>query len=88
MVKKVFIKRNYGSEKQFMSENNFLVKQDKVYNGPQDILFNENLMIETKGTKNSLIKTYFLINPLISRCENLKILSKNSSHSILLSCTI
>ena len=25
----------------------------------------------TKSTKNRLIKTYFLINPLINRCDNL-----------------
>ena len=30
-------------------------------------------------------KTYFLIYPLISLCENLKMLSKNSSYGVLLS---
>ena len=39
----------------------------------------------TKVTKNSLIRTYFLNYPLISRCGNLKMLSKYSFHSALLS---
>ena len=62
----------------------FSVQQDKVDNGPQDTLFNENLMIVTKSTKNSLIRTY----PLISRGENLKMLPKYCSYHLLLSCTI
>ena len=36
-------------------------------------------MIATKSTKNSLIWDYFLINPLISRCGNLKMVS-NIAH--------
>ena len=63
-------------------------KQDKVYNEPQDKLFHGNLIIVTKKTKNGLIRTYFLINPRISRCENLKILSKYCTYHLLLSCTI
>ena len=39
-----------------------------------DIPFHENLIIVTKSTKNSLIMTYFFINPLISGCGNLKML--------------
>ena len=46
-------------------------KQDKVYNGPRDILFNENLLIRDydKSTKNSLIRTHFLIHNLTSSCK-------------------
>ena len=40
-------------------------------------------MIKTKSTKNSPIMTYFLIHALISRCENLKMLSDYSLHDIL-----
>ena len=40
-----------------------------------------------KSTKNSLTRTYFFINALINRCENLKILSKNVYHGVLLPCT-
>ena len=63
-------------------------EQDKVYNGSQDILFNKNLLIVIKNTKDSLIRTYFLINPQISECENLKMLSKYCSHDLILSCMI
>ena len=51
--------------------------QDNVYNGPQNIL-NQNLLIVTKSTENSLIRTYILTNPLISRCENLKWILNNA----------
>ena len=37
-----------------------------------------------ESTKNSLIRTYPLIGPLISRCENLKVLSENSSHDVIM----
>ena len=40
--------------------------------------------ITIKSTQNSLTRSYFLIYPLISRCENLKMLSEYSLHDILL----
>ena len=49
---------------------------------------NNKLKIIITSTKNSLIRTYFLNYPLISRCKNLKMLSEYSSHDILLSHTI
>ena len=63
-------------------------KQEKVYNGPKNILFHDNLMIVTKSTKSSLIRTYFLIKPLISRCDNLRMLSTYRSYHILHMCTM
>ena len=41
--------------------------------------------IGLKSTRSSLIRTYFLIYLLISRCENLKMLPKIYSHGALLS---
>ena len=46
------------------------------------------MKIMIKSTKDSLIRTYFLIYPLISKCQNLKMLSKNSFHGLLISSTI
>ena len=58
----------------------------QVYNG----LLNETnkQRIRIKSTKNSLIRTYVLIYPLISRYETLKMLSDYSSQYILLPHTI
>ena len=50
----------------------------------QGYTFNTILMVVTKSTKISLIRTYFLIHPLISRCENLKMLSRYCSYDLLL----
>ena len=46
-------------------------EQNKVYNGPQDIhLMKTNKQkIVIESTKNSLIRSYFLNYPLISKCE-------------------
>ena len=54
------------------SQGQLFQKQDKVYNGPRDILFNE------KSTKNSLTRTHFSIHPLISRYEIYKYFLKIS----------
>ena len=43
-----------------------------------------NQKIMMKSTKNSPIRTYFLMYPLTSKCENLKILSGYSMHDIVL----
>ena len=58
-------------------------KEDLMEPGIHFLMKTNKYKIKSKSTKNSLIKNYFLIYALISRCENLKMLSEYSLNDIL-----